>query len=1102
MPEDDPGRSSGGRAPSDGGPRRSFLGWDRPLLELAIEWLVEEVAGSGFGFGFGFPGTTVVVPGRRAGRLLLDGLTTAAMRSGHAAMLPPEILTVGSLPERILEVAPTASEGTLRAVAAARLRQACTRPGNADRFVAEALDTALGGRPENDDWRGWVEVAQRLDEVAVRLEAAGLPVERAARRVERMSGGVFAASGGEPERWQSWRELDHWLAQEMREANLPTRSQQRFEAISASRLHDFSDLPDRLVLVGLAEISPMQRELLDAAYGDSGARADGGGVDCLIHAPWSERERFDGYGCPRPEAWSLEDGPLVQALARGSDRRRDGNAARGAVSISFVERPADQIGAALHWVLDLLDRAATPRDEDPPVDGDADEASSNLGPTVGVGDELSAERLIQGLLSRGVVGHAPESRRLGTTEPGRSLLLLTRHAIHGGLESLMRCLAVAPIHRWVDEALNALEDAQEVPASDDPWLGTDQGERDLVAFVDAIGVHGLAGRPPAQLDSATRCVLDRIEAAVRVLLAPVEAFEAFDDDVSRLIEAVVDPDVEVDITPSPSSLGEHARLLLETLRRLDSVPPAAPAPPGLDGSRGDDSSRAVAEESDLDAWEQVALVLQDAESVERSAPMRVDEVAQTLLDQPDRVTEPTSNADVEVVGWLELSFDPAPQIAVLDLNEGKVPSRPEADPMLPDSTMEALGGVGDASRLARDAFLLTGLIHSRKAVHLLACRRDESGEPLLPSRLLLAGAGDVLARRVVAAFGGEGVPLEPEAGAANRLWLDPGGEGADGAPFEPMRPPTHAAALQVYADRLRRLRVTDFRSFLSCPYRFFLRRVLGTQPARPWPLELDAPSFGNFVHEVLRRFGDGEAVRLEDPDLVLESLRKVADRLAGSSFGLDPPLSVAVQLEHLDRRFEAFARWQAAHRSAGWRTLTDLTERDVSMELVVDGEPLEVVGRIDRVDRHPEHGYLLLDYKTGDRPVDASGARAVRSGIWNDLQLPLYREIARSRRDLFDPGVPVRTGLVRVSKQVGARPLSVAPWGDEDYQDALDAAREAVRSMRRGAFWPPSAPPRYADGFEWAAGDRLVGWKPGEADVEARASSEGAGSSGADGGAP
>ena len=1053
-----------------GGPRRVFLGWERPLLEVATEWLMDEVGGSGFGFGFGLPGTTVVVPGRRAGRLLLDRLTQAAKERGHGAILPPEILTVGALPERILEVAPAASEGTLRVARAARLRQACNRPGPTEQFVADALEAALGGRPEGDDWNGWVEVAQRLEDVAVRLEAVGLPLERAARRVERMSGGVFAESGGESERWQAWREVDHWLAKTMEAARLPSRSQQRFDALSAGRLHDLGDLPDRLVLVGLAEVSPMIRELLDAAYGDSGSRADGGGVDCLVHAPRSIHERFDRYGCPRPEAWSLRDGPLVQAL------ERDG------VSTAFVERPADQVGDALAWVVDSLGRSSAEQGT-PASDESVDSGSAGVGPTVGVGDELSAERVVQGLASRGVSAHAPDSRALDVTEPGRCLLLLTGYSIHGGLARLMQCLAVPAIHRWVDEVLHCSVRAEGPPESSvEPRTRRALEGGDLVAFVDAVGVRGIAGRPPEQLEPEARRVLDHIEAAVRVLVAPAEAFEAFDGDVGRLVEAVVDPDVELDVAPARGDLGAHASHLLETLRRLASVPIAeerAMEAEGSDGTRGSgETADDAGSDFDLREWERVATTLQDAESVEHSSDLRLDEVARTLLEQPDRAAEADPRVEVEVVGWLELAFDPSSRIVVLDLNEGKVPSRPESDPILPDSTLATLGGPGDADRLARDAFLLAGLANSRRELRLLACRRDESGEPLLPSRLLLAGAGPELAGRVVAAFGEGNGPAEQGTALSTRLWLHPGGGDDQGADFEPVRPPTDAAALEAYASRLRRLRVTDFRAFLSCPYRFFLRRLLGAEPARPWPLELDAPSFGTFVHEVLRRFGRGDGVDLEDAELVLERLRRVADGLARSSFGLDPPLSVAIQLEHLDRRFEAFARWQAAHRAAGWRTVKELTERDVSLELIVDDQAVEIVGRIDRVDRHPDQGYLLLDYKTGDRPVEASSARTIRSGVWSDLQLPLYREIARARRDLFVPGVPVRTGLVRVSKQVGARPLSTATWSEEDYGDALEAARGIVRSMRQGAFWPPSAPPRYADGFEWAAGDRLVGWKP------------------------
>ena len=45
--------------------------------------------------------------------------------------------------------------------------------------------------------------------------------------------------------------------------------------------------------------------------------------------------------------------------------------------------------------------------------------------------------------------------------------------------------------------------------------------------------------------------------------------------------------------------------------------------------------------------------------------------------------------------------------------------------------------------------------------------------------------------------------------------------------------------------------------------------------------------------------------------------------------------------------------------------IRDLTQ--LGMHFEVDGQSILVRGKVDRVDRHPAHGWRVLDYKTGER---------------------------------------------------------------------------------------------------------------------------------------
>ena len=80
-----------------------------------------------------------------------------------------------------------------------------------------------------------------------------------------------------------------------------------------------------------------------------------------------------------------------------------------------------------------------------------------------------------------------------------------------------------------------------------------------------------------------------------------------------------------------------------------------------------------------------------------------------------------------------------------------------------------------------------------------------------------------------------------------------------------------------------------------------------------------------------------------------------------------------IQIEQLRSRFRALARWQAQQSRDGWRVVRAGVEAKLAAALDVDGEPFTITGRIDRIDRHPEQGCRILDYKTADsaqsRPI-------------------------------------------------------------------------------------------------------------------------------------
>jgi hypothetical protein len=449
-------------------------------------------------------------------------------------------------------------------------------------------------------------------------------------------------------------------------------------------------------------------------------------------------------------------------------------------------------------------------------------------------------------------------------------------------------------------------------------------------------------------------------------------------------------------------------------------------------------------------------LLRDAAAGWTRLPPAVDptcgaaEAIRVLLADVERGTVPPmpDRSAVELLGWLELHLDDAPALVLTGLDESHVPGSVNADLFLPDALRSRLGLTDNARRYARDVYLLSAMLASREEIHVVVGRATAEGDPRRPSRLLLATSGPALARRVRRLFG------EPP-GPAERLPRP----GAEAAPRSAFRTPPQPTIRTAPPDRLR---VTDFRLLLERPYQFALARLLGLRALEDRARELDPLGYGSLAHEVLRRFGGSETASSDDPGAVGATLDELLERLRAGRFGTVALPAVRLQVEQLRLRLRTFADWHARWVRAGWETVAvEVETPGEGAPFVVDGEPLLLRGRIDRIDRNARTGeWAILDYKTSAVPSAPDATHRAGRGAarrWMDLQLPLYRHLLPSMASagrvpgaLAAAGAEIRLGYVNLSRE--GTEASIAPWTEDELAAADEAARAAVRRLRSGTF--------------------------------------------------
>ncbi len=394
-----------------------------------------------------------------------------------------------------------------------------------------------------------------------------------------------------------------------------------------------------------------------------------------------------------------------------------------------------------------------------------------------------------------------------------------------------------------------------------------------------------------------------------------------------------------------------------------------------------------------------------------------------------------SDGAIDAVGWLELHLDPAPYAVLVGANEGRLPAAARTDGFLPESIRGRLGLADHARRLARDRYLLEATVRSRRRVDVIAGRESGLGDPLLPSRLLMWGEDGATCDRMKAF-------VDPPAAPLRRPW---------GAPAAPSAPGIPIPSLPDDLPPVTSMRVTDFRAYLTCPYRYALSRLLSLEQIEPPDPELPPRVFGTLTHDILQAFGETEAMRDEtDAQRIEAFLFETLDTFAAERLGGQRSPLVHIQLARLQQRLVGFARQQADLRQAGWRIIEIEASLPEKTTLDIGDQPdMPIRGKIDRIDQHEQLGYRLIDYKTGETDTSPDKSHRER-GEWTDLQLPLYAHLAR-RAALVGDG-PIDVGYFRLGRAIDQVRWTSAGWSQVEIDEGVERARAVVRAIRAGDF--------------------------------------------------
>ncbi len=909
---------------------RVFLNWDRPFLPQAADWLLRRYTDGAIADMRRVYG---VVPGARAGRLLLGMLARECDRAG-IELIPPRVVTPGALAPALLHVdTPLATREERTFAWLEALRSA----------TPLEIATLLPETPAADDTASWQDLARTLETLNDEIAAGGLAFSEVPLRAECLE--LFAEG-------DRWRALER-VAERYRETLAACGLAEPHVAYGDALAKGLHDERVEVVLLAVTELSSLATGIAERL-----------GVAALVHAPETLSDRFDDLGRPDPDAWATAPIPV-----------RDEH-------IAVADGPSDQAQAVLRAIA-ALGGARAP------------EAI-----TIGVGEPELVEPITRAAKWAGLDVHDAAGTPLARSAPWRLLEAVATRLEDPGFRALAALLRHPDVERWQGTRLG--------------FEGDTAGAHFTVLdryFTDHLDPGLLAGRDDLRVDGP---LLDAIRKGADRLLRPLAGAAG----------------------KRPQPLAEWCDPILGILRTVYGE---------LDREPDDAAERA-----------KVAACLKIRDVLTRHAnadarlqvPMDGAAALRYLLAAAagETLAADARSDQVEMLGWLELHLDPAPVLVLAGCVEGRVPEAVHGGMFLPDVLRRVLDLPDNRHRYARDAYLLEAITHCRETLTIVVGRRDAQGEPLAPSRLLLACDDDAMVRRVreLCADGD---------GTKKRAILPPVGAPACGARSRftiPELPPVGAP---------EHMAVTDFRWYLECPYRYALARRLRLRVLADDANELDGAAFGNLAHAVLQRFGDDTAIRdSDDADAIAAWLDGALATEVERRYGPQPLPAVRIQVARLEQRLAAFARTQADLRRDGWviEAAEHVLGEDARLEMK-DSPDMPLSGIIDRIDRHESTGCVrIIDYKTGDTvqtPFQKhhGGKRLPRKSAdieWIDLQLPLYDYLARQA----GLGDEIEVGYLVLPRKTNEVDFLGALWEAEHLALGVDRARAVVTDIRNGVF--------------------------------------------------
>ncbi len=412
--------------------------------------------------------------------------------------------------------------------------------------------------------------------------------------------------------------------------------------------------------------------------------------------------------------------------------------------------------------------------------------------------------------------------------------------------------------------------------------------------------------------------------------------------------------------------------------------------------------------------EMLAKLARDCERLEHAFSLAEWRVLLDLQMEQTVFVAPRDDLRVMMVplnGSMLREFDAA---IVVGADAEHLPSRPAELLFFANAVRRELGLETRESRQQQQLREFASLLASCPQV-VLSWQARREGEPVAPSPWI---------QRLELALEAAGLPALPRhAPSLDLQALDP---------LPQQRPAPSAPALLP-----ARLSASGYNSLVACPYQFFASRMLGLRAPEELAELPEKRDYGDWLHQILSRYHDALAETPVPPGQREALMARITDEVFMPVLARNP--AALGYLSRWNGRRDAYVAWANALEAEGWSFA--FGEERLARSFDWGGGSLQLVGTLDRVDRHADGGAMLLDYKTSKR-----AALQDRLKQREDHQLPFYAL-------LLDPA-PQQAAYVALDDE---KPALVDATGLDAWRAKLEAQLRSNLSAIAGGAELPAA---------------------------------------------